>query len=95
MKIDDFEILVKKYDKEKNVVILNALYLKMLEIRGFTVRYTTTKYSPISPVWLVNPPSIKSRGGHYFWVIRFKDSSLWQKLEEKLKQAARDHANSL
>lgn len=95
MNIEDIEIKVKKYDKVKNFVIANILISKILEIRGFTVRYTTTKKSPNSSVWLVNPPSVVGRNKKYFWIVRFLDTELWAHLENKLIEEAKNYSNSL
>jgi len=95
MDINDIDIEIKKYDKEKNFVISNLTILGILELRGFVARYTTTKHSPNTPVWVVSPPAIKGKGGTYFWTVRFKDSSLWQKVKEKILRMSREHANSL
>jgi hypothetical protein len=94
MKIDDFEIIVKKYDKEKSCVIVNLLVFKVLEIRGFTVRCLTTKSSPTIPVYMVCPPSVKAGKG-WFWIVKFSDTALWQQLKEWMKCEAKKHVNSL
>ncbi|MCL6096285.1 MAG: hypothetical protein M1444_01180 [Patescibacteria group bacterium] len=93
MEIEDFEILIKKYDKEKNFVILNLLIKDELEVRGFICRYTTTKNSPMYPVWIVSPPSVKGRGKHFFWIINLKNPALWQKLQEKMIEMAKDYTD--
>ncbi len=95
MDINDFEIIIKKYHQKKNCVIINLLILRIIEIRGFTVRYTPTKHSSGNSVWIANPPGLRGRGGHWFWIARILDSALWQKLEERMIKKARDYANSL
>lgn len=91
--IDDIEIKIKKYDGEKQVVIVNLLILNSLEIRGCRARYGRTKYSPNSSIWIVSPPAIKTRGGRYFWVVEFKDKDLWTKLEERIIKEVRTYTN--
>jgi hypothetical protein len=93
MELEDFEIIIKKYDKEKNVVLINLLIKEIMEIRGFVCRYTTTKNSPMYPVWVVSPPSLRGRGGHYFWIVNLKNPALWQKLQEKMIELAKDYTN--
>lgn len=93
MNIDDIEIKIKKYDRKKNLVIVNLTLLDTVEMRGFTVKYTTTKHSPISPVWLVTPPSVRGRNKMYFWIVRFRDSALWGKLEKKIIEMAKEYTN--
>lgn len=95
MTIEDIEIKIKKYDREKNLVIVNIIIEKALEIRGFTVRYTTTKRSPTTPVWIVNPPAVKGRNKTYFWVVRFLESDFWQRLQEEITRQAREYANTI
>lgn len=92
--IEDFKIIVKKYDRENNYVILNILICKTIEVRGFIVRYTTTRHSA-SPVWIVNPPSVKGRKGMYFWIFQLKNTILWQKLESRMIKEARREANDI
>ncbi len=83
MLIDDIEIKIKKYDREKNFAIVNLTLLETVEIRGFITRYTETKYSRYKPVWIVNPPS-KKTGKSWFHIIRFKDIELWKELEQRI-----------
>ncbi len=91
--IDEIEVEIKSRDKKDNVVIANILIKEVVEIRGFVVRYGTTKYSPVSPVWFVSPPSVKGRNKAYFWVARIKDSALWEKLEKKIIEKAKEFTN--
>lgn len=95
MNIEDFEIKIKKYDREKNVVIVNLLVCGELEIRGYRVRYTTTRFSPNYPVWIASPPSVKGRNKTSFWIVRLKNPALWQKLEKKLIEEAGNYTNLL
>jgi len=95
MNIQDFDIKIKKYDKKKNLVIVNVLVQGEIEIRGFTVRYTTTKYSPSIPIWLASPPCIKGRLRTYFWIVEFKDPALWQLLEQKIITSAKEYTDIL
>lgn len=92
--IDDFKIIVKKYDKGNNFVILNLLICGVIEVRGFRVRYTPTKHS-INPIWIVSPPSVKGRGGLYFWIFQLKNTILWQKLESRMIKEAQKEANDI
>lgn len=94
MDIEDFEVKVKKYDRIKSVVIINLLINNELEIRGFVVRYTTTKYSPVSPVWIVSPPSVRGRNRKYFWIVRFENSALWEKLQSVMIRLAKEHTDT-
>lgn len=93
--VDNIEIKIKTYDRKKNQVILNLIILDQLQIRGFIVRYTTTKFSPIYPIWVVTPPSVKGRNKAWFHIVRFTDSALWQQLQKAIVDAANEHANSL
>ena len=95
MNIQDIEIKIKKYDKEKNFVIANLIISGALELRGFVIRYTTTKKSPNSAIWLVNPPSVVGRNKQYFWIARFLDTELWGRLESKMIDEAKNYSNSL
>lgn len=95
MKIEDIQIKIKKYDKEKNFVLVNLLICGVLELRGFVIRYTTTKKSPNSPVWLVNPPSVVGRNKKFFWIVRFTDSELWGRLKNRIIDEAKNYTNSL
>lgn len=94
MNLEDIEIKIKKYDRKKNLVIVNLIIEEVLEIRGFTVRYTTTRRSAI-PIWIVNPPSVIGRNKTYFWITRFLDSDFWQRLQEEIIRQAREYANNI
>lgn len=91
--LDDIEIKIKKYDREKNNVIINLVIFEQLEIRGFRCNYMKTKYSNGNSVWIVNPPSIKGRNKTWFHIIRFKDSDLWQELEKRIIEDAKEYTN--
>lgn len=93
MNIDDFEIKVKKYDREKQVVILNILVSGVFEVRGFRARYGRTKYSPNSSVWIVSPPAIRI-GKNYFWIVELQDNDLWQRLSERMIEAAKEYTTT-
>jgi hypothetical protein len=95
MNIEDFEIKIKKYDREKNFVIANVVILGELELRGFVIRYTETKYTSGRAVWVVSPPSVKGRKSNYFWVVKLKNNLLWQQLRERLVDKANEYANSI
>jgi hypothetical protein len=93
MNIEDFEITVKKYDREKQVVILNLVIKQVLEVRGFRARYGRTKHSPTASVWIVSPPAVKT-GKIYFWIFEVKDSDLWQLLSEKMIRLAKEYTTT-
>lgn len=93
MNIDDFEIRVKKYDREKQVVILNILVQNVLEVRGFRARYGRTQRSLNSSVWIVSPPAVRV-GKNYFWIFILKDNELWQQLSERMIQAAKEYTTT-
>lgn len=95
MDIEDFEIKVKKYDTVKSVVYVNVTVYGVLEIRGYVVRYTTTKYSHGSSVWMVSPPAIKGKNRRYFWIVELKDTELWKQLQELIISKAKDYTNSI
>ncbi len=95
MDIDDFEIKIKTYQRAKNVVIVNIVVKDSIEIRGFVVRFTITKYSPSYPVWIVSPPSVRGRNKAYFWIVKFKDSALWQQLEERIVARTKEYVEQL
>lgn len=96
MNIDNIEIKIKKWDKtnEKNQVIVNLNILECLEIRGYIVRYITTKNSPIYPVWIVSPPSKKVKNKFWFHIVRFTDSRLWEKVEKKIVELVKNEYSS-
>jgi len=93
MNIDNFEIIVKKYDREKQVVILNILVHDVLEVRGFRARYGRTNRSPNASVWIVSPPAVRV-GKNYFWIFELKDNELWQQLSEQIIQKAKEYTSS-
>ncbi len=88
LSIDDIEIKIKKYDREKNFVIANIIVLDVIEIRGFVLRFTTTKHSLNRPVWVITPPSVRGRNKTFFHIARFKDSALWQQLQKAFIEEA-------
>jgi hypothetical protein len=94
MNIDDFEIKIKKFDREKNYVIVHLTILSTFEIRGFLVRYTTTKYSNGRAVWIVSPPSQKM-GKVYFHIARCKDLDLWKELEKRIIEKAVEYTDNI
>lgn len=93
MNIDDIEIKIKKYDREKQFVIVYLLLFNQLEIRGFRARFGTTKYSLVYPVWIVSPPAVRI-GKNYFWITEFKDTDLWQELEKRIIEKVKAYTNS-
>jgi len=95
MQIEDFEIKIKKFDREKNVVYVNLIICGELETRGWVVRYTTTKYSTNSAVWIVNPPSAKGRNKKTFWIVYLKNPSLWNLLQKKVIDEVKDYTDLL
>lgn len=95
MDIDNFKIEIKKYDEQKHFVIVNVIVLDTIELRGFTVRYTTTKYSHGYPVWLVSPPTRMDRNKIPFWIVRILDSTLWQQLQRAIIKEAEKYTNLL
>ncbi len=94
MNINDIKINIKKYDREKQVVIANIVISDTFEVRGFRVRYGQTKYSPDASVWIVSPPAVKV-GKNYFWIFETKDKKLWQQISEELIKEARNYTNYL
>ncbi len=95
MNIEDFEIKIKKYDEEKNVVYVNVLVCGELETRGWVVRYTTTRFSTNIPVWIVNPPSVKGRNRRMFWIVHLKNPALWQLLQKKIIDVVKEYTDKL
>jgi hypothetical protein len=93
MNIDDLEIRIKKYDREKQVVILNVLACNVLEVRGFRARYGRTNRSPNASVWIVSPPAVRV-GKNYFWIFELKDNDLWQQLTKKIINAVREYTST-
>lgn len=91
--LDDIEIKIKKYDTNKNTVILNLLIYEQLELRGFTVRFAETKYSKGSAVWIVTPPSVRGRNKTWFHIVRVKDSELWKQLEKEIIAKVREYTS--
>lgn len=94
MELGDFEIKIKKYNSDKNLVIVNLIVCQELEIRGFTVRYIETKYSHGLPVWIVTPPSIKSRN-KFFHIARLKNIELWQTLKQKIIEVTNEYVKKI
>lgn len=96
MNIEDIEIRIKKWDKtrSKNQVIVNLTILNIVEIRGYTARYTTTIHSPVHPVWIVTPPSIQGRNKIWFHIARFKDTLLWEKLQKRIIEHVKEEYTS-
>lgn len=94
MNINDFEIKIKKFDREKNVVYVNLLVCSELEIRGLVIRFTETKYSQL-PIWIVNPPSVKGRNKKPFWIVYLKNPTLWQLLEKKIIDEVKEYTGLL
>jgi len=95
MKIEDFEIKIKKYDEKKKVVYVNLMVCGELETRGWIVRFTDTQYSHNIPVWLVNPPLAKGRNKKFFWIVYLKNPMLWQLLQKKIIDAVKEYTNLL
>ncbi len=95
MNIEDFEIKIKKYDREKNVVYINLLIYGIAEVRNFVIRYTETKHSPLHPVWVVNPPAVKGRGGKYFWIFKINDPALWELVQKKIIDEVKEYTDLL
>jgi hypothetical protein len=94
MDINDFEIKIKKYDEKKNVVYVNLVIFKELEIRNWVVRYTETKYSS-NPIWLVNPPSVLGRNKKMFWIVYLKNPPLWKLLNKKIIDMVKEYTDLL
>lgn len=92
MNIDDIDVKAKKYDREKQFVILNILVYGILEVRGFRARFGTTRRSSGSSVWIVSPPAVRV-GKNYFWVFEMKDLELWKELEKKIIYAAQEYTD--
>lgn len=95
MNIEDFEIKIKKYDRENNLVIANIVVNKELEIRGYLVRFTATKHS-LRPIWIASPPTIFIGKGKYkkaFWVVEMKTLGLWKELEKEIVRLAEEYTN--
>ena len=94
LNIDDFDIKIKKYDRDKNEVIVNVTVGEILEIRGYRVRYTETKFSHGSAVWIVAPPAVRGRNKKWFWIVNMKDNELWSALQEKIILQTKLYTNS-
>lgn len=93
MSIEDIKIKIKKYDREKQVVIGNITIAEIFEVRGFRARFGRTKYSPSAPVWIVSPPSVKI-GKNYFWIFELQDKELWQQLSDEFIRQAKEYTNT-
>lgn len=94
MNIKDFEIKIKKFDREKNVVYVNLIICGELEIRGWVIRYTETKYSKL-PIWIVNPPSVRGRNKKTFWIAHLKNPELWHILEKQIINEVKNYTDLL
>ena len=95
MDIDDIKIKIVKYDRERNHVIANIIVSDIVEIRGYILRYTTTKHSPIHPVWVVTPPAMKGRNKIWFHIVRIKDPALWEQIQARFVVLAKEHTDLL
>ena len=95
MNIEDFEIKIKKYDEKKKVVYVNIIVHQELELRGFVARFCETKYSNGIPIWFVKPPSVKGRNNKSFYIVYLKNPTLWQLLEKKITDSAKEYTNLL
>jgi len=91
MDIDDIEIKIKKYDREKEVVILNLTFFNKLEERGWRAMLLVTKTEPRHSFWKVNPPCIRGKNNTFFWIVRILDKDLWRKLEEKIIEVVKNY----
>jgi len=90
MKIEDFEIKIKKYDQNKNQVIVNINVCQELEIRGYVVRYRETKYSSF-PIWIVTPSAVRGRNKMFFHIVRLKNELLWGTLQKKIIDLVKEY----
>lgn len=91
MDIDNIEIKIKKYDREKEVVILNLIYNNVIEERGWTVRLLETKAEPRHSFWKITPPCKKIHKNKFFWICRILDKDLWTKLQEKIIETVENY----
>jgi len=95
MDINDIEIKIKKYDREKEVVIVNLIFCKTLEERGWTVRLLSKKAEPHHTFWKITPPCKKIYGNKYFWISRILDKDLWIKLQEKVIEEVKNYPDDI
>lgn len=95
MNINDFEIKIKKYDEKKGVAYVNVIVHQELELRGFVARYGETRYSQSNPIWFVKPPSVVGRNKKSFYIVYLKNPTLWQLLEKKIIDSAKEYTNLL
>jgi hypothetical protein len=95
MNIDDFRIVIKKYDRVKQVVFSNVVVCETLEIRGYVTRYAELKKYPHTAQWIVSPPSVipKKKSGKYFWIINILNPELWHQLQQKIINAVVEETN--
>jgi hypothetical protein len=95
MDIGDIEIKIKKYDREKEIVILNLILFNKLEIRGYRAMLLETKTPPVRSFWKVLPPCVKKTKKEYFWIARFLDKDLWLKVQEKVIEKVKDYPEDI
>jgi len=95
MDIDDIEIKIKKYDREREVVILNLIYEGKIEERGWTARLLETKSEPRHSFWKITPPCKKIYKNKFFWICRILDKNLWLKLQEKIIDAVENYPDDI
>lgn len=95
MKIEDFEIKIRKYDQKKNLVYANVVVLGEIELRGFRAKFGETKYSIGIPIWFAKPPSVTGKNKKTFYIVYFKNPTLWQLLEKKIIDAAKEYTDLL
>jgi hypothetical protein len=95
MDINDFEIKIKKCDREKNKFILNLIYKNTIEIRGWTARFLETKSEPKHSFWKILPPCVKKGKNNFFLVCQIQDKDLLIKLEEKIIEVVNSYPDDL
>ncbi len=95
MNIEDFKIKIKKYDEKKSVVYVNVIAFDELEMRGFVAKYGETRYSQGIAIWFVKPPSVKGRNNKSFYIVYLKNPTLWQQLQKKIIDAAKEYTDLL
>ena len=95
MTIDDIEIKIKKYDREKEHVILNLIICKKLEIRGYTAKLLETKTEPRHSFWSVSPPCKERKDHTYFWIVEVPELDFWTQIKEKIIDKVKNYPENI
>ena len=95
MDINDIDIKIKKYDRTKRLLILNLIFCKKVELRGYTAKLVETKTEPIHSYWSINPPRIRNKDKTYFWIVNVLESGFWLQIKERIIEKVKNYPESI